>query len=329
MTARTLREYLADPNGTGVPAARELSTLLEAISDSCRTISSLVSRGALADILGSAGTGNVQGEEQKQLDVHANEEFMAMAKASGVVAAAASEEEEEARTLTPGAPFLLMFDPLDGSSNVEVNVTIGTIFSILPVQPGDGPAPFLQPGRNQIAAGYAVYGPQTTLVLTIGQGVVAFTMDPPTGQWVQTSASVRVPEKTKEFSINMSNLRHWADPVRTYIDECLAGETGPRAKNYNMRWIASMVADVHRILTRGGVFLYPWDRREPGKPGKLRLMYEANPMSLLVEQAGGKSFDGEQQILDVLPTGLHQRISVMLGSKEEVERLEQLHASLK
>jgi fructose-1,6-bisphosphatase I len=318
MTARTLREFLADPKGDGKPAPRELSVLIEAISDSCRTISYLVSRGALADVLGSAGTGNVQGEEQKQLDVLANDEMMAMAKASGVVAAAASEEEDDARAMAAGAPYLLLFDPLDGSSNIDVNVSIGTIFSVLPAIAGEGAAPFLQTGRNQVAAGYCVYGPQTTLVLSLGSGVFAFTMDPPTGQFVQTSAKIQVPVKTKEFSINMSNMRHWADPVRAYIDECLAGEAGPRGKNFNMRWIASMVADVHRILTRGGVFMYPWDKREPGKPGKLRLMYEANPMSMLVEQAGGRAFDGKQQILDVQPTGLHQRVSVMLGSREEV-----------
>ncbi len=327
MTARTLREFLADPTGAGTPAPRDLAILIEAISDSCRTISHLVSRGALADILGSAGTGNVQGEEQKQLDVLANDEMMAMAKASRVVAAAASEEEDDARPLTPGAPYLITFDPLDGSSNIDVNVSIGTIFSILPAIAGEGAAPFLQPGRKQVAAGYCVYGPQTTLVLTLGHGVAAFTMDPPTGQFVQTGANIRIPEKTKEFAINMSNIRHWADPVRAYIDDCLAGDTGPRAKNFNMRWIASMVADVHRVLSRGGVFMYPWDKREPNKPGKLRLMYEANPMSLLVEQAGGKSFDGKQQILDIQPTGLHQRVSVMLGSKEEIEILETKHAA--
>jgi len=325
MTARTLREYLADPNGNGTPAPSDLTVLIEAISDSCRTIGALVARGALAGVLGSAGTGNVQGEEQKQLDVLANDELMAMATACGVVAAAASEEEEDARVMKAGAPFLLLFDPLDGSSNIDVNVSIGTIFSILPAKAGEGAAPFLQPGRNQVAAGYCVYGPQTTLVLSLGKGVAAFTHDPSNGQWVQTSADIKVPVKTKEFSINMSNMRHWADPVRSYIDECLAGDAGPCGKNYNMRWIASMVADVHRILTRGGVFMYPWDKREPGKPGKLRLMYEANPMSMLIEQAGGKSFDGKQQILDVQPTGLHQRVSVMLGSKEEVERLEALH----
>jgi fructose-1,6-bisphosphatase I len=326
MTARTLREFLADPAGDGKAAPRDLAVLIEAISDSCRTISYLVSRGSLAGVLGSAGTGNVQGEEQKQLDVLANDEMMAMAKATGVVAAAASEEEDEARAMTAGAPYLLLFDPLDGSSNIDVNVSIGTIFSVLPATAGEGAEPFLQPGHNQAAAGYCVYGPQTTLVLTLGCGVVAFTMDPPTGQFVQTGANIRIPEKTREFAINMSNMRHWAEPVRAYIDDCLAGEAGPRGKNFNMRWIASMVADVHRVLTRGGVFMYPWDKREPTKPGKLRLMYEANPMSLLVEQAGGKSFDGKQRILDIRPTGLHQRVSVMLGSKEEVEVLEQKHA---
>jgi len=325
MTARTLREFLADPAGDGKAAPRDLAVLIEAISDSCRTISYLVSRGALAGVLGSAGTGNVQGEEQKQLDVLANDEMMAMAKATGVVAAAASEEEDEARAMTAGAPYLLLFDPLDGSSNIDVNVSIGTIFSVLPATAGEGAEPFLQAGHNQAAAGYCVYGPQTTLVLTLGRGVAAFTMDPPTGQFVQTGANIRIPEKTREFAINMSNMRHWADPVRAYIEDCLAGEAGPRGKNFNMRWIASMVADVHRVLTRGGVFMYPWDKREPTKPGKLRLMYEANPMSLLVEQAGGKSFDGKQRILDIRPAGLHQRVSVMLGSKEEVEVLEQKH----
>jgi fructose-1,6-bisphosphatase I len=322
----TLRDYLANPAGSGEAAPHDLIVLIEAISDACRNISALVARGALADVLGAAGTGNVQGEEQKQLDVLANDELMAMAKECGVVAAAASEEEQDARTLSPGAPYLLLFDPLDGSSNIDVNVSIGTIFSVLKAAPGEGAAPFLQPGRNQVAAGYAVYGPQTTLVLTIGHGVAAFTLDPETGAWLRTADRLRMPEKTKEYSINMSNMRHWADPVRAYIEECAAGDAGPRGKNYNMRWVGSMVADVHRIISRGGVFLYPWDKRDPAKPGKLRLMYEANPMSMLCEQAGGGAFDGQRPILDIAPTGLHQRVSVMLGSREEVERLEMLHA---
>jgi len=320
MTARLLREYLADSQ-----APKALAALIEAVSDSCRTISYLVSRGALADVLGAAGTGNIQGEEQKKLDVLCNDEMVAMAKACGVVAGVASEEEDHAVMLEDGAPYLLLFDPLDGSSNIDVNVSIGTIFSVLPAVASGGVEQFLQPGRNQIAAGYAVYGPQTTLVLTLGAGVVAFTLDPPTGQWVQTAAGIRIAEATKEFSINMSNMRHWADPVRGYVDDCLAGKTGARAKDFNMRWVASMVADVHRVLSRGGVFLYPWDKREPGKPGKLRLMYEGNPMSLLVEQAGGRAIDGKQAILDIAPTNLHQRVAVMLGSREEVDILEAAH----
>jgi fructose-1,6-bisphosphatase I len=221
-----------------------------------------------------------------------------------------------------------LFDPLDGSSNIDVNVSIGTIFSVLKKQDGEvgvSEASFLQPGRQQVAAGYCVYGPQTTLVLTVGDGVFMFTLDREQGSFVLTQSDVRIPEDTKEFAINMSNMRHWDEPVRRYIDECLQGKEGPRGKDFNMRWIASMVADVHRILTRGGVFMYPWDRREPNKPGKLRLMYEANPMGWLVEQAGGAAINGKQRILDIEPEHLHERVSVMLGSKNEVERLQAYH----
>ncbi len=257
MAARTLREYLADPSGNGTPAPRDLAVLIEAISDSCRTISyaGLARRTGGRSRLGR--NRQRQGEEQKQLDVLANDELMAMAKASGVVAAAASEEEDEARPITAGAPYLLLFDPLDGSSNIDVERFDRHDLLGSTGEGRRGAAPFLQTGRNQAAAGYCVYGPQTTLVLTLGHGVAAFTMDPPTGQFVQTGANIRIPEKTKEFAINMSNIRHWADPVRAYIDECLAGDTGPRAKNFNMRWIASMVADVHRVLSRGGVLHVP------------------------------------------------------------------------
>ena len=224
--------------------------------------------------------------------------------------------------------YLLLFDPLDGSSNIDVNVSIGTIFSVLRKvghHRGVSEEDFLQPGRAQAAAGYCVYGPQTTLVLTVGEGVAMFTLDRETGSWVLTSDQVTIPADTKEFAINMSNLRHWDAPVRRYIDECLAGKDGPRGKDYNMRWVASMVADVHRILTRGGIFLYPWDRREPDKPGKLRLMYEANPMAFLVEPAGGLATNGEQRIMDLTPTKLHERVSVMLGSKNEVQRVTEYH----
>jgi fructose-1,6-bisphosphatase I len=228
----------------------------------------------------------------------------------------------------PQGEYLLLFDPLDGSSNIDVNVSIGTIFSVLKKTEGSQGVTeqdFLQPGKNQVAAGYCVYGPQTTLVLTVGDGVAMFTLDREQGSFVLTQENVQVPADTKEFAINMSNMRHWDEPVRRYIDECLQGKEGPRGKDFNMRWIASMVADVHRILTRGGVFMYPWDKREPHKPGKLRLLYEANPMSWLIEQAGGASTNGKERILDLQPGQLHERVSVILGSKNEVDRLTRYH----
>ena len=227
--------------------------------------------------------------------------------------------------------YLLLFDPLDGSSNIDVNVSIGTIFSVLRMPEDDrgvDEGDFLQNGAQQVAAGYCVYGPQTTLVLTVGDGVAMFTLDREQGSFVLTQENVRIPADTQEFAINMSNMRHWDEPVRRYIDECLQGRDGPRNKDFNMRWIASMVADVHRIMTRGGIFMYPWDKREPNKPGKLRLMYEANPMAWLVEQAGGAATNGRQRILDIQPTQLHERVSVILGSKNEVERVTSYHSAL-
>jgi fructose-1,6-bisphosphatase I len=242
----------------------------------------------------------------------------------------ASEEMDDIHVVPnryPQGEYLLLFDPLDGSSNIDVNVSIGTIFSVLKHTDGHAVSTdsFLQPGTAQAAAGYCVYGPQTTLVLTIGKGVVMFTLDREQGSFVLTSDDVKIPEDTKEFAINMSNMRHWAPPVKRYIDECLQGKDGARGKDFNMRWVASMVADVHRILTRGGVFMYPWDQREPGKPGKLRLMYEANPMSFLVEQAGGASTNGVERIMTLQPAQLHERVAVVLGSRNEVDRVTAYH----
>ncbi|MDO1557917.1 class 1 fructose-bisphosphatase [Brevundimonas sp. 2R-24] len=307
---------------------RDLARLIQAVAEGCREVSRLVARGALGGVLGEQGTQNVQGEGQKKLDVIADDVFMDVARRCGVVRAAASEEQDDPVVTEAGdAPYLLLFDPLDGSSNIDVNVSIGTIFSVLRAREGAGfdPADLLQSGRRQVCAGYAVYGPQTQLVLTTGNGVDAFTLDPDSGRWLLTRAGLSIPAQAKEFAINASNSRHWAEPVSRYVSECLEGRDGPRGKDFNMRWIASMVADVHRVLNRGGVFMYPWDKREPSKPGKLRLMYEANPMSLLVEQAGGQAFDGVQAILDVQPTALHQRVSVMLGAAEEIEHLKALH----
>jgi fructose-1,6-bisphosphatase I len=324
-THRTLAGYLE------AEAAHDagLCALVLAVAGACTQISSLVQRGALAGVLGGAGAENIQGEAQKKLDVISNDILIAAADSSGQVAAVASEEEDDVVVFPEGerrGRHLLLFDPLDGSSNIDVNVSIGTIFSILPAPAGAvSRQDFLQSGRRQLAAGYALYGPQTTLVLTLSEGVAAFTLDPSNGEWLQASNALVIPRETREFAINMSNLRHWADPVRRYIEECLAGREGARGKDFNMRWVASMVADVHRILSRGGVFLYPWDRREPDRPGKLRLMYEANPLGLVVERAGGAATDARQPILDIIPTALHQRVSVILGSAEEVERVTAAH----
>jgi fructose-1,6-bisphosphatase I len=310
-----------------------LAELVLVVADACVEISGLVRAGATADVLGALESENVQGEVQKKLDVLSNDLLIEACAKARSLAAMASEELDDihpVRPISPDSPYLLLFDPLDGSSNIDVNVSIGTIFSILPAQEAAAAREatekdFLQPGRRQAAAGYVVYGPQTALVLTVGEGVAMFTLSPASGEWVQTSEEIRLPRETKEYSINASNARHWAKPVQQYIEECLAGAQGPKGKNFNMRWVASMVADVHRIMMRGGVFLYPWDRREPDRAGKLRLLYEANPMSMLVEQAGGAAFDGHGPILDAEVSSLHQRISVMLGSAAEVEHLAALH----
>ena len=331
MSRISLTRYLVEEQRKHNTIQPELRLLIEVVARACKAISNSVAKGALAGVLGSAGTGNVQGETQQKLDVIANEVLLDANEWGGHLAAMASEEMDtfyEIPNRYPKGEYLLLFDPLDGSSNIDVNVSIGTIFSVLHMpKPGQTvtESDFMQPGSQQVAAGYAVYGPQTTLVLTVGNGVHVFTLDREAGSFVLTASDVQIPEDTKEFAINMSNMRHWAPPVRQYIDECLAGDEGPRGKNFNMRWIASMVADVHRILTRGGVFMYPWDKREPEKPGKLRLMYEANPMAFLIEQAGGAATNGIERILDVQPTKLHQRVSVILGSKNEVERVTRYH----
>jgi fructose-1,6-bisphosphatase I len=327
----SLTRYLVEQQRVHGRIPPELRLLIEVVARACKRISISVNKGALGEILGSAETENVQGEVQKKLDVIANEVLIEANEWGGHLAAMASEEMEGIYVVPnrfPQGEYLLMFDPLDGSSNIDVNVSIGTIFSVMKKvgsHPGIAEQDFLQPGKQQVAAGYCVYGPQTTLVLTVGDGVAMFTLDREQGSWVLTADQVQIPEDTREFAINMSNMRHWDAPMKRYIDECLQGKEGPRGKDFNMRWIASMVADVHRILTRGGVFMYPWDKREPEKPGKLRLMYEANPMGWLVEQAGGAATNGRQRILDIQPTQLHERVSVMLGSRNEVERVTAYH----
>ena len=331
----SLSRYLVEQQRAKGNIPPELRLLLEVVARACKSISHAVNKGALGGVLGTAMTENVQGEVQKKLDIIANEVLIEANEWGGHLAAMASEEMDSIYVVPnryPQGEYLLLFDPLDGSSNIDVNVSIGTIFSVLKKPDGNvavQESDFLQAGSTQVAAGYCVYGPQTTLVMTVGDGVAMFTLDREQGSFVLTQEHVQIPADTKEFAINMSNMRHWDDPVKHYIDECLAGKSGPRGKDFNMRWVASMVADVHRILTRGGVFMYPWDKREPDKPGKLRLMYEANPMSWLVEQAGGAATNGEQRILDIQPTQLHQRVSVFLGSKNEVDHVTELHRSNK
>ena len=335
----SLTRYLVEQQRVDGLIPSQLRLLLEVVARACKSISQAVNKGALGGVLGTAESENVQGEIQKKLDIIANEVLIEANEWGGHLAAMASEEMEGIYAVPnryPQGEYLLLFDPLDGSSNIDVNVSIGTIFSVLKkpeAVPGQNDAvreqDFLQAGAKQVAAGYCVYGPQTTLVLTVGDGVAMFTLDREQGSFVLTQENMRIPEDTKEFAINMSNMRHWDAPVKRYIDECLAGTEGPRDKDFNMRWIASMVTDVHRILTRGGVFLYPWDKREPEKPGKLRLMYEANPMAWLVEQAGGAATNTQQRILDIQPQKLHERVSVVLGSKNEVERITRYHQEAK
>ena len=311
----------------------DLRLLLETIARACKAISTRVNKGALADGLGSAGTDNVQGEAQKKLDVIANETLLEANVWGGNLVAFASEENERPVPITEPyrrGEYLLLIDPLDGSSNIDVNISVGTIFSVLrcPKTPeGKYCEPeeraFLQPGTKQIAAGFAVYGPTTVFVLTVRDGVHGFTLDRETYTFVLTHPDIKIPPDTQEFAINASNARRWEAPVKRYIDECLAGADGPRGKDFNMRWVASMVADVFRVLSRGGIFMYPRDAKN--KDGRLRLMYEANPMSFIVEQAGGAATDGATRILDLQPKALHQRVAVILGSKNEVDRVTSYH----
>ena len=332
MTRRvSLTRYLVEQQRVDGRIPPQLRLLLEVVARACKRISFAVNKGELGEVMGTAGSENVQGEVQKKLDIIANETLIEANEWGGHLAAMASEEMEGIYVVPnryPQGEYLLMFDPLDGSSNIDINMSIGTIFSVLKKHdshPGVHDSDFMQPGTQQVAAGYCIYGPQTTLVLTVGDGVAMFTLDREQGSFILIEENVKIPEDTKEFAINMSNMRHWDEPMKRYIDECLAGEEGPRGKNFNMRWVAAMVADVHRILCRGGVFMYPWDKREPHKSGKLRLMYEANPMSWLIEQAGGAATNCRERILDIQPTELHQRVSVVLGSKNEVERVTRYH----
>ena len=337
MAQRTLAHYLIEEQRNKGVINADLRLLVEILSRACRAISVAIGKGGLGNILGEAGSDNVQGEAQKKLDVLSNEMLLEANEWGGHLAAMASEEMDLPHTIPhryPQGEYLLLFDPLDGSSNIDVNVSIGTIFSVLKCPEGAdlstpeaAEAAFLQPGTQQVAAGYAVYGPSTTLVLTVGDGVVSFTLDREQGSFVQTAENMRIPADTKEFSINMSNQRFWEAPMQRYVSELQQGKEGPLGKDYNMRWVGSMVADIHRIVTRGGIFMYPMDEKMRSKGGKLRLMYEANPMAMIIEQAGGAATTGYERIMDIVPTKIHQRCAVIMGSKNEVDRITLAHTA--
>ncbi|UJW79245.1 class 1 fructose-bisphosphatase [Hydrogenophaga sp. SL48] len=343
MTTRrrfTLTQYLIEQRRRFPGASGDFNALLLDVALACKAIARTVAFGDLGSMLGQPApevttSVNVQGEEQKKLDVISNEYFTQMTEWGGHLAGMASEEMDHPYQIPPTmqrGKYMLVFDPLDGSSNIDVNVTVGSIFSVLraPQDVIDSgrdvvEADFLQPGAQQLAAGYALYGPTTMLVLTVGNGVAGFTLDPNLGQFMLTHPNLQIPEDTHEFAINASNSRFWEAPVKRYVDECLAGKTGARGKDFNMRWIASMVAEAHRILMRGGIFMYPRDTKDASKHGRLRLLYEANPVGMIIEQAGGRASTGREPVLSVKPTELHQRIGFVFGSKNEVERIERYH----
>ncbi|RQO56258.1 class 1 fructose-bisphosphatase [Paucibacter sp. KBW04] len=335
---QTLTQYLIEQRRRFPAASGNFNALILDVAMACKAIARAVGQGALAGVHGAHASEqgdksiNVQGETQQKLDVLANDYFLRINEWGGHLAGMASEELEAPYPIPAAYPkgnYLLVFDPLDGSSNIDVNLTVGSIFSILRAPAKDGDlteADFLQPGSEQVAAGYALYGPATMLVLSVGDGVAGFTLDKDLGEFMLTHPKMQVPPSTQEFAINASNSRFWEAPVKRFVDECLAGKSGPREKDFNMRWIASMVAEAHRILTRGGVFLYPRDNKDASKPGRLRLLYEANPIGFLIEQAGGRASTGYSPVLKEKPTQLHQRIGLVFGSRHEVERIERYHA---
>ncbi len=323
MSYLSLSQFLQQKSGNLTP---ELAQVIETIANTCKEIDQLLQKGALAGVLGSAQHENVQGEEQKKLDVISNDYLIDALRVHPHVGGLASEELDEFTPAQENGDFLVLFDPLDGSSNIDINMCVGTIFSILPSKNAITQAEdFMQPGVNQAAAGYVLYGPSTMLALTVGAGVVFFTFDPETKEFLMTKDSIQVAADTKEYAINASNQRHWEAPVQRYVEELLAGKTGSREKDFNMRWVACMVGDIHRILCRSGIFMYPYDTKDPKKAGRLRLMYEANPMSMLMEQAGGASTTGRVRILEIQPTELHQRVPVIIGSKNEVDLVTSYH----
>jgi len=328
-TGMKLKQFLLHEKRAGVDLPYDMIELIHEVSITCKEIAATVSRGELSGVLGVAGSENVQGETQKELDIITNDIMVDHMSLTGLVAGMGSEEVDDPIDVPANerGDYILMFDPLDGSSNIDVNISVGTIFSVMKAPKGAAEAPksedYLQNGVEQVAAGFVVYGPSTVFVLTTGQGVNMFTLDNTIGEFVLTTEGVSIPEDTTEYAINMANRRFWDESMKQYIEDCQLGEDGPLGKRYNMRWVASMVAEVYRILIRGGIFMYPYDSRDPSKAGKLRLMYEANPMGFIVEQAGGMASTGKGRIMEVEATALHQRVPVVLGSANEVKKVEQ------
>jgi fructose-1,6-bisphosphatase I / sedoheptulose-1,7-bisphosphatase len=327
---QTLEQFLNDESRHPT-LTDDLHALIGDLAGACKSVARQIARGAIGEFLGSSGTHNAQGETQQKLDVIANDIFIRGNEGGGRLAGMVSEEMDGPFAIPSAFPkgrYLLVFDPLDGSSNVDVNSSVGSIFSIL-----EAPVPgadvtmrdFFQPGTRQVCAGYAIYGPSTMFIITLGAGVHGFTLDPSGGEFVFTHPAIRVPHEASEFAINASNSRFWEPAVKRYVEECLAGKSGARLKDFNMRWVASLVAETHRILMRGGVFLYPRDTKEPPRPGRLRLLYEANPISFIIEQAGGRASTGRERILNIVPDGLHQRVPFIFGAREEVELIEAYH----
>ncbi len=327
----SLKQFLVNEQREGQAIDAHLIDLLDDVASACKEIHDAINHGALYGVLGSAESENIQGETQKKLDIMSNEMFIRCTESSGNLAGMASEEEEDVYSIPaqyPKGPYMMYFDPLDGSSNIDVNITVGSIFSIVKCPDGVTDPKlkdYLIPGTKQVCAGFTLYGPSTLMILTTGNGVKGFTLDPGTGVFKLTHNDIQIPQDTAEFAVNMSNQRFWEEPVQRYVQECIEGTSGSRDKNFNMRWVASMVGEVYRILTRGGIFMYPFDTKDPAKAGKLRLMYEANPMSFIVEQAGGVSSTGRERIMELNPTEIHQRVPVILGSKNEVDRVVSYH----
>lgn len=326
LTRYTIEEEHRHPGSSG-----EFSSLVNVVATATKMIANQVTRGAIVGSLGAVDADRLPPTVHRKMDAIAHDIMVAETRSTGHLSALVSEQLAEVHPVSDAhrrGKYLLAFDPLDGSSNIDVNLPVGTIFSVLRASAdGDaaGAPDFLQPGAQQVCAGFTLYGPATMLVLTTGRGVDGFTLDREIGAFVLTHPRMRIPEDTSGFAINAANERFWERPVRRYVHECLDGVDGPRGRDFNMRWVASLVADTFHILTRGGVYLYPHDTRVPARPGRVALLYGANPVAFIVEQAGGWATTGGERVLEVVPEQVHQRVPLIFGSRNEVARIERYH----